>query len=365
MAFRDKGIRSLETARECALLGAHQRTIAWMTGLPPTFILRNVFDKANPAPCGRPRYTEDFAFRAPLRIQAAASAFAVKYLALTGEGFAPAQSLISAFRHYRCVAEAFAFNFDEAFFLICNLAGLWACTTRKLQVTRCRCCGSKHLAPYGALPEQGCSICRSIYGHDAQHPGAGNHRNTSGARSVSQGFIAHVGALKTRRALSALGAHTRVINALMSTMEELPARFRPLRPTDLVRIGKPLPLRSWGTGVRISMQIQYSAAATAYQRLIASGFRPEDAVIGTYRHVRHKFQNNSPLTFDRCFEVLSLLEGRWGSQRQELDLVACSKCFGNLLVSRRDSTSPACPFCLLIRHPEKYFRSVLPARSNS
>jgi len=45
VAFGDKGVRSLETARECALLGARKRTIAWITGLPPTFILRNVFDR--------------------------------------------------------------------------------------------------------------------------------------------------------------------------------------------------------------------------------------------------------------------------------------------------------------------------------
>ena len=364
MAFRDKGVLALETARECALLGAHQRTIAWMTGLPPTFILRNVFDKAHPAPCGRPRYTEDFAFRAPVRVQAAASAFAVKYLALTGEGFAPAQSLIAAFHHYRCVAEAFDFSFDEAFFLVCNLAGIWACTTRKLQITGCRSCGSKHLASYGSLPEPGCPICKSVYGHDVPNFGSGaSARGLASANGVSQDFTAHVGALKTRQSLSAIGAHTRVINALMSTMEEFPARFRPMRPTDLVRIGRPLPLKCWGTGVRLPMQIQYSMAATAYRRLAASGFRPEDAVIGTYRHVRQKFQGDPALTFDRCFEVLSLLEGRWGAQTQELDLVPCGKCLGNHLVSRRDSNASTCPFCLLIRHPEKYFRSVSNARS--
>ena len=200
MAFGDKGVRSLETARECALLGARKRTIAWITGLPPTFILRNVFDQENPAPCGRPPYTEDFVFRAPLRLQAAASAFAVKYHALTTDGFTPAHSLLAAFRHYRSFADAPAFCFDEAFYLVCNLDGIWASGARKLQLARCRRCGSKHLAPWGSTPSQGCPFCKALQGSEAPSRGASpSARRATSAGCVSQAFLAHVGALKTRR----------------------------------------------------------------------------------------------------------------------------------------------------------------------
>lgn len=359
MAFGDKGVRSLETARECALLGARKRTIAWITGLPPTFILRNVFDQANPAPCGRPPYTEDFVFRAPLRTQAAASAFAVKYQALTAEGFTPAHSLISAFRHYRTFADAPAFGFDEAFFLVCNLDGIWACSARKLQLTGCRRCGSKHLAPWGSTPSHGCPFCKALQGHEGHGHGlatAARRPATSG--SVSQAFLAHVDALKARRSLEALGAHARVVDALMSTMDELPPELRPPFPKELVRVGKPLSLRRWGAALRTVTRIQYSVAAAVYRRLAVSGFSPEDAVVGTYRHVQSRFKDDTPLGFDRCFEVLSLLEGRWGVQSPELDLVACKRCHSHHLVSRRDRASPVCPFCLLIRYPVQYFRSV-------
>lgn len=357
MGFGDKGLRSLETARECAVLGARKRTIAWITGLPPTFILRNVFDQDNPAPCGRPPYTEDFVFRASLKLQAAASAFAVKYEALAADGFAPAHSLIAAFRHYRSFADAPALCFDEAFYLVCNLSGIWACAARKLQITGCRSCGSKHLAPFGSTPPDECPFCKVLLGPEAQSHGiATAARRPTNSGCVSKAFLAHVGALKTRRSLEALGAHARVIDALMSTMEDLPPDLRPVLPADLVRIGKPLSLRRWGAALRTVPKIQYSVAATTYRRLTASGFRPHEAVVGAYRHARSRFQGDTPLSFDRCFEVLSLLEGLWGVQVAELDLIACGRCQSHHLVSRRDRAAPACPFCLLIRYPDQYFR---------
>lgn len=358
MAFGDKGVRSLETARECALLGARKRTIAWITGLPPTFILRNVFDQDNPAPCGRPPYTEDFVFRAPLRLQAAASAFAVKYHALTADGFTPATSLIVAFRHYRSFVDAPAFCFDEAFYLVCNLDGIWACGTRKLQLVPCRRCGSNHLAPWGSTPSQGCPFCKAAPGSEATqgHGTAIAARRPTSAGCVSHAFLAHVGALKTRRSLEGLGAHARVIDALMATMDELPQELRPNLPTSLVRIGKPLSLTRWGAALRTVTRIQYSVAATTYRRLTASGFSPHEAAVGAYRHARTRFQGDTPLSFDRCFEVLSLLDGRWGVRGPELNLIACNRCHSHHLVSRRDRAAPVCPFCLLIRYPNQYFR---------
>ena len=357
MGFGDKGVRSLETARECALLGACKRTIAWITGLPPTFILRNVFDEANPAPCGRPPYTEDFIFRVPLRMQAAASAFAVKYHALTADGFTPAHSLISAFRHCRTFADAPAFCFDEAFYLVCSLDGIWARRARNLQLTGCRRCGSQHLAPWGSTPSQGCPFCKALLGGEASSIGltsAAQRASTAGR--VSQAFLAHVEALKVRRSLQDLGAHARVIDALMSTMEDLPPDLRPAPPTGLVRIGKPLSLRRWGGALRTVTRIQYSVAATTYRRLTASGFRPHEAAVGAYRHARSRFPGDAPLSFDRCFEVVSLLEGGWGAETPELDLVACGRCHSHHLVSRRDRAAPVCPFCLLIRFPDQYVR---------
>jgi hypothetical protein len=64
VAVSQARIRSLETARECVRLGARQRTIAWLTGLPTSFIFHNVYDAEHLPPRGRPPYTEDFIYRA-------------------------------------------------------------------------------------------------------------------------------------------------------------------------------------------------------------------------------------------------------------------------------------------------------------
>lgn len=365
MAFGDKGVRSLETARECALLGARKRTIAWITGLPPTFILRNVFDRDNPAPCGRPPYMEDFIFRAPLRLQAAASAFAVQYRALTAEGFTPAHSLIVAFRHYRSFKDAPAFCFDEAFYLVCNLDGLWACSARKLELVRCRRCAGSHLAPRGATATESCPYCKTRQGADGLNqdvPAVG--RRVSAEGTVSPAFLAHLDAVKRRRSLEELGAHARVIDALMSGMESLPRELRPAPPVGLVRVGKPLSLLRWGSALRTATRIQYAVAATTYRRLTAAGFCCSESVVGAFRHAQSQVQGDVPLSFDRCFEVLSLLEARWGVDTPELDLITCTRCHSLHLVSRRDQAGPVCPFCLLIRCPEQYFRhSARPAVS--
>ena len=103
MALADTRIRSLETARECVRLGARQRTIAWLTGLPTSFIFHNIYDAEHLPPRGRPPYTEDFIYRSSLKVQAEVGMFAAKYRLLTAEGIAPAQALITAFRHYRSI----------------------------------------------------------------------------------------------------------------------------------------------------------------------------------------------------------------------------------------------------------------------
>ena len=78
--------------------------------------------------------------------------FAAKYRLLTAEGIAPAQALITAFRHYGSVVSQPSFSFDEAFFVVSNLDGIWAASTRTLELGACRRCGCLHLLPHGAAP---------------------------------------------------------------------------------------------------------------------------------------------------------------------------------------------------------------------
>lgn len=358
MAFVDTRIRSLSTARACALLGAHQRTIAWMTGLPPSFILRNVFDKQRPPPRGRPRYAEDFVFHAPLRVQAEASVFAETYRRLTVEGFAPAPSLIAAFGHHHHLscADRPGFCFDEAFFLVANLDGVWARSTRNLQLGACGQCGSSHLQPMGCLSSLTCPFCKPPQGASSIATVCPTFRELdSRGEPIGDAFRPipeldrRIEALRFQRSLSELGAHPRVV-AVLTAPAGIPC------PSP-VRVGRPLSLHRWGEAVKTLSRAQYAVAASAFRRLTSAGFGAEAALVGAYRHSRRLMEGAAPARFDRCFEIVSLLEGLWGTPRIELDLVLCRLCLSQHLISRRDRAPAHCPFCLLRRHPDQYLHN--------
>lgn len=154
-------LRALETARECVILGARPRTIAHLTGLTPGYILRAVYCERYPAPIGRPQYSEDFFFKTTRRLQAEACFLATHYRRLTREGFMQADALIAAFRHHRATQPDSTFGFDQAFFLISRLDGIWAATKSGLSFVECLNCRSPYLAPHGMAQRDSCPVCRT------------------------------------------------------------------------------------------------------------------------------------------------------------------------------------------------------------
>lgn len=368
MAFADIRIKSLETARECVRLGARRRTIAWITGLPPSFILRSVFDDRHRAPRGRPPYTEDLVFRSPLNVQAEIGMFATKYRRLTGEGLATSQALITAFKHYLSVVPAPSVSFDEAFFLVSNLDGIWAAAARTLELGHCRRCGCQHVLPRGAVPAHGCPFCksrRSVAQDMAPERAAtilspGASPAADELAGISEALELRIRAMRRERSLERLGAHRRVVAALTSG----PAPPHPaVTPSSLVGtrpIGRPLNLVRWGVAVKTLQRAQYSLVAVAYSRLLGADFEPEEALRAAFLHVSSTLQTEPPLSFDRCYEVVVLFDTRWCAGQPQLHLLACSKCQARFLASRRDSAPPHCPFCALIRDPDKYSGSRRP-----
>ena len=369
MAFADIRIKSLETARECVRLGARRRTIALITGLPPSFILRSVFDDRHRAPRGRPPYTEDLVFRSPLNVQAEIGMFAAKYRRLTGEGLATSQALITAFKHYLSVVRAPSVSFDEAFFLVSNLDGIWAASARTIELGHCRRCGCQHVLPRGAVPAHGCPFCknrRSVAGELAPEraptvlsPGTSPAEDE--LAGISEALELRILAMRRERSLERLGAHRRVVAALTSG----PAPPHPtVTSSSLVGtrpIGRPLNLVRWGVAVKTLQRAQYSLVAVAYGRLVAADFGREEALRAAFLHVASTLQTDPALSFDRCFEVAGLFDTRWCEGEPELHLLACSKCQARFLASRRDRAPPHCPFCALIRDPEKYSGSRRPS----
>jgi Flagellar transcriptional activator (FlhC) len=360
VAFADARIRSLETARECVRLGARQRTIAWLTGLPTSFIFHNVYDAEHLPPRGRPPYADDFIFRASLRVQAEVGVFAAKYRRLTAEGIPPAQALITAFRHCRAVIRRPSFSFDEAFFVVSNLDGIWAATSRTLDLGACRRCGCLHLLPHGAAPAvAGCPYCRP---HRTERIPARPHPSHTAPASgtdaetltVPAALEAQIRSLRTERMLGQLGAHPRVVATLTGAPAPADRQSSSRHRQGPTRVGRAINLIRWGVAVKTVQRAQFSLVATAYTRLLAAAFEPADAVSAAFIHVSAMFPTVEPLSFDRCFEVISMFDARWGATVPSFDLVACPKCHASFLASRTDRERPHCPFCALLRTPEKY-----------
>lgn len=364
MAFADTRIRSLETARECVRLGARQRTIAWITGLPTSFIFRNVYDAQHHAPRGRPPYAEDFIFRASLKVQAEAGMFAAKYRRLTAEGFAPAQALITAFKHYLCVIPNASVSFDEAFFLVSNLDGIWAASTHTLALGPCLRCGCLHVLPHGAVAAVGCPFCRAHRSDDgvAASEMGSIHSTNASVPEEAEGAIPgalemRIQRLRFKRALERRGAHPRIVAALTAAE---PASSQPASdrtcgaPEAPTRVGRPLNLVRWGEAVKTLQRAQYSLVAIAYRRLLAADIEPAGAMHAAFVHVSSLFPAEARPSFDRCFELISLFDARWGVRDAEFELLACPKCHSQYIASRRDRARPHCPFCALIRMPHKY-----------
>jgi Flagellar transcriptional activator (FlhC) len=359
MAYADTRIRSLETANECVRLGARQRTIAWITGLPTSFIFRSVFDEQHPAPRGRPPYAEDFIFRSSLKVQAEAGVFAAKYHLLVSEGIAPAQALITAFKHYRSVVPNGLVSFDEAFFLVSNLDGIWAASESTIELGKCRRCGCMHVVPRGAAGAIGCPFCKGHHGEGGAMQSARSSRHPTTSSDHGDALDAapatlelQIRALRLERSLGLLGAHPRVAAVMTAaTKHRTGSEATATRPT---RVGRPLNLVRWGEAVKTLQRAQYSLVATAYRRLLSAGFEPEEAMLAAFVHVSSLLRAGGHLSFDRCFEFISLFDARWGVRDANFELLACSKCHSQYVVSRRDRAPPHCPFCTLIRTPGNY-----------
>jgi flagellar transcriptional activator FlhC len=360
MAFVDTRINSLETARECMQLGARQRTIAWMTGLPAGFIRRRLFDESHRAPRGRPPYAEDFVFHAPLRVQAEISGFAFKYRQLTDGGLSPAHALIAAYRHHLTVVPAPSFCFDEAFFLVSNLDGIWAASGRTVELSQCSRCACVHVVALGSVARGSCPFCKSCAlssTDDSRY--AAPKATLRCADPVCCGAVpAHleqsIRSLRFQRDLQRLGAHPRIAAAISSTPLDGEGGPGSRRLKSALCIGRPLSLRRWGEAVPTLRRMEYAIVAVAYRRLLNAGFDGEDAVRAAFIHASSVVPDATALSFDRCFEAIALLDLRWGGKRCELQLVPCTKCGAHHLVSRQDRSEASCPFCALIRRPRLY-----------
>ena len=355
MSVAPSRLRALETARVCAGLGARLRTIACLTGLEPGYILRSVYTKERPAPKGRPSYSEEFYFRAATRVQAAASLLASRYRALVSEGFLPTEALIAGFRHLGSICPMTPLSFDEAFYLIANLDGIWA-ASRTLALTRCPRCGQAYVAPESVVHYHrldGCPICRADW---ASRTGAHKIRATpieASRKSVAQALPVErdIARAKLLRLMDELGAGRRVAAVLSENPRVAMFRAPPDRTVlTTALLARPLALHKWSANTHVTDRVQFAICAVWYRNAQHLGVPRAEALCGAVARMRtacHRFSKQ--VTFDRCFEVASLLVGAWGVETPRLELLSCGTCGARFLRSLDEAHSTPCPFCALIR----------------
>ena len=361
-------LRALETARQCAMLGARLRTISFITGLTPGYITRAVYCERYPAPIGRPQYSEDFFFKTTRRLQAEACFLATHYRRLTSEGFMKADALIAAFRHHRATQPESTLGFDQAFFLISRLDGIWAATKSGLSFVECLNCRSPYLAPHGMAQRDSCPVCRTDWRvkSRARRPTTtlpaltADPRKPSGSGQDSPWQldldIAHVRLLGR---LQRLGAGDKVCAVLAA--EPRAHLFRAPRGRSTVTsayLSRPMPLAKWSAKTEVTHRVQYAVFASHFRRLVRLDLTLTEAMCAAFETTRRACRDYpKPVTFDRCFEIAALLDGIWGVQAQQLELLQCAACGSHYLLSKAESHPGGCPFCLLIRR----HRVLLPA----
>lgn len=167
----DRQLRALQLAKDCAALGARVRTIGHLTGLPPRELLRLLFPDREHVPRGRPPDSPEWYHGANLLYRAEASIVVALYRRLRDGGFAAAEALVAAYRHYGSVCEApQRISFDRAFDLAAHTDGLWLTSVQSFSLVACPTCHSEYLAAYGSAPRSNdeCPFCKLVqrYGTD-------------------------------------------------------------------------------------------------------------------------------------------------------------------------------------------------------
>jgi len=346
-------LRSLEIALDCATLGACQKTICWVTGLTRTLVRNEIFGDSAPRR-GRPSYSDDFIFRAVISVRADVGVFATNYRKLRDHGFAPGPALVSAYRHrVDAFNEPPCYTFDQAFYLVAHLDGIWAQRTPTLALASCPGCSASRVVPIGSARSEFCPICTP--GRN-DRPRPTKPTAPSADEDAIQALHTLIGHARYALDLEKLGAHPRIAHLLSKGAMPEGGPKMPQRTLTVWKSlkGRPHDVTNWSASLSPVRRAQYSSLAIQYRRLRFAGFGPEASLQSAFRHVNLNYNGENSLSFDRAFEVISLLEGRWDKAVPVLTLDLCGRCNSLFLISKLETAPPRCPFCRLKRSPSSY-----------
>lgn len=156
----DRRVRALSMARDCALLGARNRTIRFLSGLRDRELKQ--YSDLTRAARGRAPDTRDWYHPASLRERVESSILMANFQYVRQLGFGAAESLVEAYRFYlRCLDGPARISFDRAFDLAGRTAGLWVARCPSFRVAPCPACQAHVLDTLGAMPSGGtCPFCK-------------------------------------------------------------------------------------------------------------------------------------------------------------------------------------------------------------
>ncbi|MBB3122190.1 FlhC family transcriptional regulator [Pseudoduganella violacea] len=161
----DTHIRALQLAKSCVALGARIRTVSRITGLSMS-LLRDYFYREVPSASGRWPESCDWYHLGSTIERAEASVFGAICATLLAEQLCrPGEALVAAYRMYaeRCTA-APRISFERAFNLVCDLEGIWNCSSPQLALRACAICHSRYLVSLGDCSgdQSGCVFCKLL-----------------------------------------------------------------------------------------------------------------------------------------------------------------------------------------------------------
>lgn len=161
-------LTAMERAVQCSVLGARTRTIAALTGMSQSEIVRLLGDD-RPVARGRCPDSVEWYHRANVLERTEASFVVVRCVTAMKLHFDPVESLLHAYELYkRRFDERQRISFDRAFELTARSCGLWKGFERKLSIATCRSCHGDYLTVLTNLPGSPadcpfCSLIRRYY----------------------------------------------------------------------------------------------------------------------------------------------------------------------------------------------------------
>lgn len=158
---------ALQTAMECAALGARIRTIQMITGLSHNLLCDLCFHDRSTIPRGRPPATPEWYHTTNLLNRVEASIAASLYRRLRDLDFEPAPALLAGYKQYRSVRRLSQISFDRTFDIAAHLDGVWLLRSTSFCLARCPACASQYLTSVRLPPQSNheCPFCKLLVRH--------------------------------------------------------------------------------------------------------------------------------------------------------------------------------------------------------